>query len=38
MVYLTDADPPPSYEDIILEVVENPTDTMIVMVDSSQKP
>ena len=37
---LTDADPPPSYEDIILEggAGENPTDTMIVMVDNSQTP
>ena len=37
---LKDADPPPSYEDIIKEGGEgaNPTDTMVVMIDSSQKP
>ena len=37
---LKDADPPPSYEDIIKEGGEgaNPTDTMVVMIDSSKKP
>jgi len=37
---LKDADPPPSYEEIILAggAGENPTDTMITMIDSSKSP
>jgi len=39
-ISLKDADPPPSYEEIILAggAGENPTDTMITMLDSSKSP